>query len=78
MSDDEPAPADHSASGDGPGWAAPDFAALDDSALIARRRELRMQLEREPPNMAELVRAHHLLTSELVRRTIALRSRRRE
>jgi hypothetical protein len=76
MSDDESAPADHEASSDTPDWTAPDFATLDDSTLIARRWELREQLEREPENMADLVWAHHLLTSEVVRRTIAMRSRR--
>jgi hypothetical protein len=75
MSDDESAPADHSASSDAPDRAASDLAGLDDSTLFARRRELREQLEREPDNMADLVRAHHLLTSEVVRRTIATRSR---
>ncbi len=50
-----------------------DYARLDDSALIAVRREVREQLEREPANMADLVRTHHLLTTEVVRRTVALR-----
>jgi hypothetical protein len=50
-----------------------DYTALDDSTLIARRREIREQLEREPPNMADLVRAHYLLTTEVLRRTFALR-----
>jgi hypothetical protein len=30
-----------------------DFAALDDSALLSRRREMRAELERLPPNSAE-------------------------
>jgi hypothetical protein len=50
-----------------------EYSQLDDSTLIARRREVREQLEREPPNMADLMRTHHLLTTEVVRRTLALR-----
>ncbi len=50
-----------------------DYTQLDDSALLARRREVREQLEREPPNMADLMLTHHLLTTEVVRRTVALR-----
>ncbi len=50
-----------------------DYTQLDDSALIAVRREVREQLEREPANMADLVRTHYLLTTEVVRRTVALR-----
>jgi hypothetical protein len=59
MTDDEPA--------------AGDYTQLDDSALITSRREVREQLEREPPNMADLMRTHHLLTTEVVRRTVAMR-----
>jgi hypothetical protein len=58
-------------SDDGPAQA--DYTQLDDSALIARRREVREQLEREPPNMAALVLTHHLLSTEVIRRTAALR-----
>lgn len=50
-----------------------DYTQLDDSALIAARREVREQLEREPVNMADLVRTHYLLTTEVVRRTVTLR-----
>ena len=50
-----------------------DYTRLDDSALIAMRREVREQLEREPANMADLVRAHYLLTTEVLRRTVTLR-----
>jgi hypothetical protein len=50
-----------------------DYTQLDDSALIAVRREVREELEREPANMADLVRTHHLLTTEVVRRTVTLR-----
>ena len=50
-----------------------DYTQLDDSALIAVRREVREQLEREPANMADLVRTHYLLTMEVVRRTVVLR-----
>jgi len=50
-----------------------DYTQLDDSALIAIRGEVRERLEREPPNMADLMRTHHLLTTEVVRRTVALR-----
>jgi hypothetical protein len=60
MRDDQPASAD--------------YTQLDDSALIAIRGEVREWLEREPPNMADLMRTHHLLTKEVVRRTVALRS----
>lgn len=70
MSDDE------AASAKAPAMA--DYTALDDSALIARRREVREQLEHEPPNMADLVRAHHLLTTEVLRRTFSLRKQRPE
>lgn len=59
MTDNEPARADHTR--------------LDDSALIMMRREVREQLEREPPNMADLMRTHHFLTTEVTCRTIALR-----
>jgi hypothetical protein len=52
------------------------FAELDDTSLIEWRNEIREQLEHEPPNMADLVRAHHLLTTEVVGRAIALRKRR--
>jgi hypothetical protein len=52
------------------------FAELDDTSLIEWRNEIRAQLEHEPPNMADLVRAHHLLTTEVVGRAIALRKRR--
>jgi hypothetical protein len=65
MSDDGPARADDA------GQAG--LAGLDDSALIARRREIRDRLEREPPDMADLIRAHHLLSTEVIRRTAALR-----
>src|SRR6185437_14387095 len=50
-----------------------DYTGLDDSALIAVRRKVREQLEREPANMADLVRTHYLLTMEVVRRTVVLR-----
>jgi hypothetical protein len=50
-----------------------DYARLDDSALITMRRKVREELEREPANMADLVRAHHLLTTEVLRRTVTLR-----
>jgi hypothetical protein len=53
--------------------ASTDYAQLDDSALIAVRRQVREQLEREPADMADVMRAHYLLTTEVVRRTIALR-----
>jgi hypothetical protein len=76
MSDDEPTSAGHAASSNPPDRAAPDYTRLDDFALLAWRREVREQLEREPSNMADLVRAHHLLTSEVLRRTFALRRRR--
>jgi hypothetical protein len=56
---------------DGPAEA--DYTQLDDSALIIMRREIRERLEREPPDMADLVRAHHLLTMEVLRRTLVLR-----
>jgi hypothetical protein len=59
MSDDHPASAD--------------YTQMDDSKLIAMRREVREQLEREPANMADLMQTHHLLTTEVVRRTVALR-----
>jgi hypothetical protein len=52
-----------------------DFAGLDDTALISLRWHVREQLEREPANMADLVRAHHLMTLEVLRRTKALRNR---
>ena len=55
---------------DGPAGA--DYNQLDDTALIMMRSEVREQLEREPPNMADLMRTHHLLTTEVVRRTVAL------
>jgi hypothetical protein len=57
------------------GPAGADYTQLDDSALIAVRRKVREELEREPANMADLVRTHHLLTTEVVRRTVALRRR---
>ena len=50
-----------------------DYARLDDSALITMRRKVREELEREPANMADLVRAHHLLTTEVLRWTVTLR-----
>lgn len=50
-----------------------DYAKLDDSTLIAMRCRVRDQLEREPANMADLIRTHHLLSTEVVRRVIALR-----
>ena len=59
--------------GNGGGAARADYTRLDDSALIRMRREVREQLEREPPNMADLMRTHHFLTTEVIRRTIALR-----
>jgi hypothetical protein len=59
MTDDEPAGAD--------------YTQLDDSTLITMRREIRKRLEREPPDMADLVLEHHLLTTEVLRRTVALR-----
>jgi hypothetical protein len=59
MTDDEPAQAD--------------YTQLDDSALVAMRREIRERLEREPADMADLVLVHHLLTTEVLRRTVALR-----
>jgi hypothetical protein len=59
MTDDEPAGAD--------------YTRLDDSALITMRWVVREQLEREPAKMADLVRAHHLLTTEVLRRTVTLR-----
>jgi hypothetical protein len=75
MSHDEPVTAGHAASGDISDKATADYSKLDDFELIAWRREIRDQLEREPSNMADLVRAHHLLTSEVLRRTFALRRR---
>jgi hypothetical protein len=63
MSDDQPAAADYSQ--------------LDDSALIAMRGQIREQLEGGPPGMAALLRAHHLLTTEVARRTAALREQAR-
>ena len=63
MSDDQPATADYSQ--------------LDDSALIALRGKVREQLAGDPPGMAGLLRAHHLLTTEVIRRTAALRERAR-
>jgi hypothetical protein len=54
-----------------------DIAELDDTALIEWRNEIREQLEHEPPNMADLVRAHYLLTTEVVGRAIATRKRHR-
>jgi hypothetical protein len=57
------------------GRVSPDYTELDDSALISMRRDVREQLEREPANMADLVRTHHLLTTEVLRRTITLRKR---
>jgi hypothetical protein len=50
-----------------------DYAQLDDTTLIIMRKKVREQLEREPPNMADLVRTHHFLTTEVIRRVIALR-----
>jgi hypothetical protein len=55
-----------------------DLAELDDTALIEWRNQIREQLEHEPPNMADLVRAHYLLTTEVVGRTIAMRKKRRK
>jgi hypothetical protein len=59
MSEDQPASAD--------------YTRLDDFTLIAVREEVRERLEREPANIADLMRAHHLLTMEVVRRTVAAR-----
>jgi hypothetical protein len=73
MSDDEPATAGHAASINIRDGAAAYLSGLDDSTLIAWRRKVREQLEREPGTMADLVRAHYLLTREVVRRTITLR-----
>ncbi len=53
--------------------AGPDYAQLDDAALISLRWQVREQLEREPANMADLVRAYHLMTVEVLRRTAAVR-----
>jgi hypothetical protein len=53
--------------------ASTDYTQLNDSALIAVRRQVREQLEREPADMADVMRTHYLLTTEVVRRTIALR-----
>jgi hypothetical protein len=55
------------------GLASADYTQLDDSTLIAMRKKIREQLEREPPNMADLMRTHHLLTTEVIRRRVALR-----
>jgi hypothetical protein len=71
MSDDEPAGADCTSAD----YSQADYTRLDDSALIAVRRQVREQLEREPANMADLVQAHYLLTTEVLRRTVALRRR---
>jgi hypothetical protein len=51
-----------------------DYTQLDDSTLIVMRKKIREQLEREPANMAELMRTHHLLTTEVIRRTVTLRA----
>jgi len=59
-------------SDDGPPRA--DYTQFDDSTLIAMRKKIREQLEREPANMGELMRTHHLLTMEVIRRTVALRT----
>lgn len=59
--------------GDGGQAAGADYARLDDTALISLRRRTRDELEREPANMADLVRAHHLMTLEVLRRTATLR-----
>jgi hypothetical protein len=69
MSDDEPAGADYTSAD----YSQAHYTRLDDSALIAARRQVREQLEREPANMADLVRTHYLLTTEVLRRTAALR-----
>jgi hypothetical protein len=53
--------------------AGPEYAGLDDTALLSLRGQVREELEREPANMAELVRAHHLMTVEVLRRIKALR-----
>ena len=53
--------------------ASTDYTQLDDSALIAVRRQVREQLEREPADMADLMRTHYLLTTEVLRRTVTLR-----
>jgi hypothetical protein len=58
MTDDEPTGAD--------------YTQLDDAKLIMMRSEVHRQLEREPPNMADLMRTHHLLTTEVIRRTVTL------
>jgi hypothetical protein len=56
--------------------ASTDYTQLDDSALIAVRRQVREQLEREPADMADLMRTHYLLTTEVVRRMVTLRRQR--
>ena len=55
------------------GLASADYTQLDDSTLIAMRKKISEQLEREPPNIADLMRTHHLLTTEVIRRRVALR-----
>ena len=55
-----------------------DYTKIDDSTLIAMRGRVRDQLELEPANMADLMRTHHLLSTEVVRRTIALRKQARK
>jgi hypothetical protein len=55
-----------------------DYTKLDDSALIVMRGQVRDQLELEPANMADLMRKHHLLSAEVVRRTIALHKQARK
>jgi hypothetical protein len=62
VSEDRPVSVDHKA----------DYSTLDDSTLIAMRTRVRDQLALEPANMADLIRTHHLLSREVVRRTIAL------
>jgi hypothetical protein len=63
MSDDQPVTAD--------------YTDLDDSALIAMHGAIREQLESEPSDMANLLRVHRLLTTEVARRTAALREQAR-
>ena len=63
MSDDQPATAD--------------YRQLDDSALIALRGKVREQLAGNSPGMAGLLRVHHLLATEVARRTAALREQAR-
>jgi hypothetical protein len=53
--------------------ASADYTRLDDFTLIVVREEVRERLEREPAHGADLMRAHYLLTMEVVRRTVAAR-----